>query len=155
MQVETLEVYKMRSTIIIRKQGAGYVMRKLKMIYTVENFISDVSGVLPFEINRQLILAGFGVDSPTGPQELRRMIFRSVEKIEILLAEGLPATAGMNSIYQFLENGGERIEYWNRGNVVATVDLIKHFAGITQGTRHAQTAETKRALLLMSFAAEE
>ena len=117
------------------------------MIYTVENFISDVSGVLPFEVKRQLILAGFNVDGRTGPHELRRMIFRSVEKIEILLAEGLSATAGMNSIYQFLENGGERIEYWNRGNVVATVDLIKHFAG---GARHAQTAETKRAL---SFAA--
>ena len=102
------------------------------MMYTVENFISDVSSVLPFSVKKQLILAGFDVDGRTGPQELLRMLFRSVGKIKILLAEGLPATANMESIYLFLENGGECIEYWNRGNVVATVDMIKNLAGITQ-----------------------
>ncbi|MHB1098360.1 MAG: hypothetical protein ACYCZR_02280 [Burkholderiales bacterium] len=93
-------------------------------MYTVAEFKNDVAPVLPFAIKKQMIENGFSVDDENCPHELRRMIFLSIEKLGMLTDQGLPETADMSVIAGFLERGNEQIEYSNRDNVLATVNVI-------------------------------
>lgn len=104
------------------------------MMYKLNEFMIDVSPVLDFKILRALDEAGYpaqtrGNYTQTGPQLTRRCFMMAYQEAEQLINAGLPATAFVQDIYEFLTRrfdvqNPDTPEIMNQKNVVACVNKI-------------------------------
>lgn len=96
------------------------------MSYKLNVFLQDISPILPFSILKKLEANGFentiGDDYVVdGPQFLRRQFKLADERARILISAGLPESARMEDIADFLTT---KIEIDNRDHVIACVNQI-------------------------------
>lgn len=103
-------------------------------MYKLNEFMSDVAPVLNFKILRALSDAGYqntdGDDYvKNGPQFTRNCLKRASEEADQLIKAGLPDTAFVQDIFEFLTRrfdvkNIDAPEIMNRENVLACVNSI-------------------------------
>lgn len=102
--------------------------------YRLNEFMSDVSDVISFDALKALRNAGHpNVDGDdyvkSGPQYIRFFLKRATENAQFLINAGLPESAFMDDIWEFLclniEKYQDAPELSNRQNILACVNLIK------------------------------